>query len=124
MDIPFGPQNVLKDPMTSALNPNVISYIADMVSRQVRQQEKHIAVTHIFTNPILLRWKWRLSHQTSKCQNSRCSTVLEDRTNTLPTSHQGRGLLCPSVVMNALLLQTFLDHSREQPSHGLEYSIV
>lgn len=36
----LAPQNVLQDPMMSALNLTVIACIADMVSRQVRQQEK------------------------------------------------------------------------------------
>lgn len=32
--------NVLQDPMMSALSPNLNAYIADIVSRQVRQQER------------------------------------------------------------------------------------
>lgn len=37
---PLMPQNVLQDPMLSRLSPTVIVYIVNIVSRQVRQQEK------------------------------------------------------------------------------------
>lgn len=41
----YAPDIVPSKPMMSALNPTVIAYIADMVSRQVYQQEKVAEVT-------------------------------------------------------------------------------
>lgn len=49
----LAPHNVVQDPMLSALNPTVVAYITDMVSRQVRQQEREMDVVPTVTKPYL-----------------------------------------------------------------------
>lgn len=51
MTDPFAPQNVLEDPMVSAINPAVGVYITDMVSWRVSQLEKEAKVTPTVTRP-------------------------------------------------------------------------
>lgn len=42
---PLTPNNVLQDPMMSALSLTIIAYITDMVTRQIQQQERENGTT-------------------------------------------------------------------------------
>lgn len=50
---PLAPHNVLQGPMTSVLSSTLIVYIADMVSREVYQQEKEKDAIPMVTKPSL-----------------------------------------------------------------------
>lgn len=42
---------VLAEPILAALNPTLIAYIADMLSKQVGQQDKDVEFTCVVTKP-------------------------------------------------------------------------
>lgn len=64
--------------MMTALSPTRIVYIVDMVSPQVRQQERKNDVIPTVTKPYPV---WVLLPQTLELRNSECSTALETQPN-------------------------------------------
>lgn len=77
--------------LMSALNPTVITYVMDMVRRQVWQQEREAELAPTISKPYLFRLNEWSPHQTVGFRNSECSTAQETVTSTSYTSYREVG---------------------------------